>query len=169
MNVKRISQEPRPPGPVEHSSFGNDRVDSLAEEAMPSSVNPGPSLDGIADLHAIDRQAEVFSALGEPIRIQMITLIAGVDELPCTVLVENIPLSKSTISYHVKILHRAGLIDVRKDGRNFHYTLRRRVLEEFVPEFLLFLSRRYNATNALHPEGGLEGGDRLSPSLRQLA
>lgn len=73
---------------------------------------------------------EVFKALGDPIRWSIVTQMAAVDELACLTLEDTLPVSKPTISYHTKILQHAGLIDVRKEGRNYFYTLRRDVLHE---------------------------------------
>jgi DNA-binding transcriptional ArsR family regulator len=73
---------------------------------------------------------EVFKALGDPIRWSIVTQMAAVDELPCLALEDTLPVSKPTISYHTKILHHAGLISVRKEGRNYFYTLRRDALHQ---------------------------------------
>lgn len=73
---------------------------------------------------------EVFKALGDPIRWEMVRQIGAVDELPCSTLEDTLPVTKPTISYHAKILTQAGLLDVRKDGRNSYYRLCRDVLEE---------------------------------------
>jgi DNA-binding transcriptional ArsR family regulator len=81
----------------------------------------------------------VFGALSEPIRIRMLQMMAqkGIDgELPCTTLDEELPIAKSTISYHVQILRRAGLIQMRKVGRNYFYRLQRDAFEVFAPGFL---------------------------------
>jgi DNA-binding transcriptional ArsR family regulator len=59
----------------------------------------------------------------------------GGEDLPCTTLDEELPIAKSTISYHVQILRRAGLIGVRKAGRNYFYQLRTDVLETYAPGF----------------------------------
>jgi DNA-binding transcriptional ArsR family regulator len=75
---------------------------------------------------------EVFKALGDPIRWSIITQMALVDELACLTLEDTLPVSKPTISYHTKILHQAGLISVRKEGRNYFYSLRRDVLHEVI-------------------------------------
>jgi DNA-binding transcriptional ArsR family regulator len=37
-------------------------------------------------------------------------------------------VTKSTISYHIKALVHAHLIEVRKEGRYYFYTLRRDIL-----------------------------------------
>lgn len=88
------------------------------------------------DLSVDDIYSEIFAALSEPVRIRIIRMIAETDELACTRLDETLPISKSTISYHIKVLHHAGLISVRKDGRYYHYRLKRDVLLRYLPGFL---------------------------------
>ncbi len=80
--------------------------------------------------------AEIFNALSEPVRIEIVAMIAATDELACTVLDDTLPISKSTISYHIKILRHAGLISVRKDGRYYFYSLCRDVFDHYVDGFL---------------------------------
>jgi DNA-binding transcriptional ArsR family regulator len=80
---------------------------------------------------------EVFKALGDPIRWSIVQQMAEVDELACITLEDTLPISKPTISYHTKILTQAGLVDVRKQGRNFFYTLRRDVLRELMDDVWL--------------------------------
>jgi DNA-binding transcriptional ArsR family regulator len=75
---------------------------------------------------------EIFKALGDPIRWNIVNQMALVDELACLTLEETLPISKPTISYHTKILYHAGLISVRKEGRNYFYSLRRDVLRELL-------------------------------------
>jgi DNA-binding transcriptional ArsR family regulator len=89
-----------------------------------------------------DLYATIFSALSEPARIEILEMIAGSDELPCTVLDETLPISKSTISYHIKILYHAHLITVRKSGRYYYYKLRPDVLNEYLPGFLGHLDQK---------------------------
>lgn len=86
----------------------------------------------------IDRFVEVFDALSEPLRVRMIWMMVQQSDgiLPCTSLDEELPIARSTISYHVQILRRTGLIGVTKAGRNYFYQLRREVFEALVPGFL---------------------------------
>jgi DNA-binding transcriptional ArsR family regulator len=77
-------------------------------------------------------QADVFSALSDPIRWSIITQAAQVDELACITLESTLPVAKPTISYHIKILQNAGLITARKAGRNYYYSLRREVLRDLL-------------------------------------
>jgi DNA-binding transcriptional ArsR family regulator len=75
---------------------------------------------------------EIFKALADPVRWDIIMQMASVDELACMTLETTLPVSKPTISYHTKILYHAGLIKVRKSGRNYYYSLRRDVLRSLL-------------------------------------
>jgi DNA-binding transcriptional ArsR family regulator len=76
----------------------------------------------------------IFKALGDPVRWSIICQAADVEELGCSVLEDTLNVSKPTISYHTKILVQSGLLSVRKEGRNFYYTLRRDVLRALVDD-----------------------------------
>jgi DNA-binding transcriptional ArsR family regulator len=78
--------------------------------------------------------AAVFKALGDPVRWSIIAQMAAVDELACADLERTLPVSKPTISYHTRILQQAGLLLVRKAGRNYFYTLHREVLRDVQDE-----------------------------------
>ena len=85
--------------------------------------------------------AELFRVLGDPTRIEILRLLSDDDEVACTSLEQILPISKSTISYHIKALKTAGLLTVRKDGRYYHYTLQRDRLEAILPGFFECLPR----------------------------
>ncbi|MGW1029462.1 ArsR/SmtB family transcription factor [Streptomyces sp. NPDC002577] len=78
--------------------------------------------------------SDVMKALSDPIRWDIVQQMADVDELPCAALESTLPVSKPTISYHTKILAQAGLISVRKAGRNFFYSLNREVIRSVMDE-----------------------------------
>jgi DNA-binding transcriptional ArsR family regulator len=104
---------------------------------------------------------EVFKALGDPVRWSIIAQIAAVDELPCADLEQTLPVSKPTISYHTKILQQAGLLSVRKEGRNYFYALRREVLREVQDEL-------WHLAPAPRPVGD-SGIDYEAPATRHRA
>ncbi len=93
--------------------------------------------------------SEVFKAIGDPIRWQIIERIATQAEYPCAELEDVLPVSKPTISYHVKILTQVGLVETSKKGRNYYYTLRREVLQEMVDQ----LQHLLPSVPALHVVG----------------
>ena len=84
----------------------------------------------------------IAKALADPRRMQVLEVIAGEEECPCQRLREEFPISKATISHHIKELVRAGLIEAHKDGQFLHCEVRREVLEAYTAELL----RRTGAT-----------------------
>jgi ArsR family transcriptional regulator, arsenate/arsenite/antimonite-responsive transcriptional repressor len=78
----------------------------------------------------------IAKALADPRRMQVLEVIAGEEDCPCQRLREEFPISKATISHHLKELVRAGLIDARRDGQFLHCEIRRDVLEAYTTELL---------------------------------
>jgi ArsR family transcriptional regulator, arsenate/arsenite/antimonite-responsive transcriptional repressor len=84
-----------------------------------------------------DQQFELIAkALADPRRMQVLEVIAGERECPCTRLREEFPVSKATISHHIKELVRAGLVEAHRDGQYLHCEVRREVLEAYTVELL---------------------------------
>ncbi|HVV08156.1 metalloregulator ArsR/SmtB family transcription factor [Amycolatopsis sp.] len=75
---------------------------------------------------------EAFKALSDPVRWSIVRELAKRDELGFKTLEELLPLSKSAVSYHARILTQAGLLTVRKQGRNYFYALRKELVRELV-------------------------------------
>lgn len=57
----------------------------------------------------MDRLSEIFSALADPTRREILGLLLE-DDLTVGALVEHFPISQPAISRHLKVLERAGLI-----------------------------------------------------------
>ena len=100
-----------------------------------------------------DPAVEILKALAEPVRLDIMARIVAVDELACTTLEKELPISKSTISYHMKLLHHARLIDIRKDGRYYHYRARTTEIEEVIPGLSAWLRHR-SSTGGLRSFSG---------------
>jgi len=58
----------------------------------------------------------------------------GPDEVCACKLSERLELAASTISHHMGVLRRAGLVDARRDGSWVYYTLRRDALRSVKDE-----------------------------------
>jgi ArsR family transcriptional regulator, arsenate/arsenite/antimonite-responsive transcriptional repressor len=78
----------------------------------------------LSEEHAA-RLAPVFKALGDPVRLRLLSLIAaGADGEVCVCeLTPAFDLSQPTISHHLKLLRQAGLIDRERRGTWVHYRL----------------------------------------------
>jgi len=67
--------------------------------------------------------AKFAKALGHPARIAILKLLAGKDTCQCGDIVEELPLSQSTVSQHLKELKEAGLIKGEIDGARVCYCI----------------------------------------------
>ncbi|WP_030939388.1 ArsR/SmtB family transcription factor [Streptomyces sp. NRRL S-646] len=70
--------------------------------------------------------AKVFKALGDPVRLRLLSMIASRGEGGETCVCELTPafdLSQPTISHHLKLLRQAGLIDCERRGTWVYYWL----------------------------------------------
>jgi ArsR family transcriptional regulator, arsenate/arsenite/antimonite-responsive transcriptional repressor len=69
--------------------------------------------------------AQVFKALGDPVRLRLVSLIgarAGGEVCVCD-LTSAFDLTQPTISHHLKVLREAGLIDSQRRGTWVYYRL----------------------------------------------
>ncbi len=63
----------------------------------------------VPDRKSLDTEADIFHALSEPIRLQIMHALLITDLCPC-LLKEITGLSNSKLSYHLSILEEAGLV-----------------------------------------------------------
>jgi ArsR family transcriptional regulator len=70
-----------------------------------------------------ERLARAFAALGDPVRLRLLSLIAAAGECCSCELEEPLDRSQPTISHHTKALAEAGLITGDKRGRWMWWTV----------------------------------------------
>ena len=69
--------------------------------------------------------ASGYKALGDPHRVKIVHLLAAAVGPVCVVDIEqHVPLSQSTVSYHLRILVDAGVLALDRRGRWSYYTVR---------------------------------------------
>lgn len=66
--------------------------------------------------------AIIFKALGDENRIRILKLLNGGEKCACKLL-EELNISQSTLSHHMKILCDAEIVTGRKDGKWMHYSI----------------------------------------------
>jgi len=76
----------------------------------------------------------VLAALADPLRLGIVRLLADGAERQCGEL--DTPVSKSTLSHHMKVLRMAGVIRARSEGTRCYAHLRREELDERFPGLL---------------------------------
>jgi len=77
---------------------------------------------GADDARMLSRQ---FAALADPVRLQLVSLLAtAADGAVCACdLVEPVGKSQPTVSHHLKVLAEAGLVTSERRGRNIWYAV----------------------------------------------
>lgn len=93
---------------------------AFATEDVPAVRNPP-----VADI------TTVLEALADPIRIEIVRSLAGDEVRTCGSFV--LPVTKSTLSHHFRVLRDAGIIDARADGTRKLISLRRADLDAAYP------------------------------------
>jgi len=74
-------------------------------------------------LQEVDRESiAVFKALADPLRLRILKALA-VEELCVCVFVELLDCDYSKLSYHLKVLKEAGLVECRPEGTFLIYRL----------------------------------------------
>lgn len=68
--------------------------------------------------------AAVGKALGDPIRLQMVRLLEQRPDLCTCEFEELLGMAQSKVSYHLKILLEAGIVERELHGTWSHYSLR---------------------------------------------
>jgi ArsR family transcriptional regulator len=79
----------------------------------------------------------IAKALADPRRFALFEAIAaGGEECPNQRLCQDFPVSKATVSHHLKELTQAGLVESEKDGQFVTYRARRDILKAYTTELM---------------------------------
>jgi ArsR family transcriptional regulator len=97
--------------------------------------------EALTDQAAVEL-ASGFKALGDPVRLRLLSLIAarGGGEVCVCELTEAFALTGPTISHHLRVLREAGLVDCQRRGTWVYYWI--------VPARLAALSQLLDVTDA---------------------
>ncbi|MBC7341506.1 MAG: winged helix-turn-helix transcriptional regulator [Clostridia bacterium] len=82
--------------------------------------------------------AEVFKALGQEIRLKIISLLAEHEFCVCE-MEEILGITQSAVSQHLRVLRQAGLVEEEKIGQWVFYHLRRDQIDKFFQEWQEYL------------------------------
>lgn len=74
-------------------------------------------------IHIFENLSPYFQGLGDPTRQQIIALLIDKESMNVTQIAEHIPMSRPTVSHHLKILRQVGLLKVQKKGTEMYYRL----------------------------------------------
>ncbi len=90
-------------------------------------INSAPETPAEQDLR---RLRVLYRALGDETRLRIVGLLAEIGPMPVNVLSARVGLSQPLISWHLRILRLAGIVDPRRQGRETICRLRTAAFEE---------------------------------------
>lgn len=89
--------------------------------------------------------SEVFKALGDPVRLRIIEMIAANGETCVCKIVEELAMTQPAISQHLAKLRYAGILTASKRGQWVYYSLKSEVLQDTCCSFIQGLIDKYEA------------------------
>ncbi|MEO5580175.1 MAG: metalloregulator ArsR/SmtB family transcription factor [Gemmatimonadaceae bacterium] len=98
--------------------------------------------------------ADVFNAVAEPRRRQILDILAG-GVRPVNDLVAMLGMAQPQVSKHLRVLRQVGLVDVRDDGRRRMYRLNGKSLKpihDWVRDYERTWNERFEALDELLDE-----------------
>lgn len=100
-----------------------ERIAIVGDQDVCCLVDPAaldPEVRSLGEHLAVSRN--LLLALADPMRQDLVQLLAR-SELNVGEIAERVTLSRPTVSHHLNLLRRAGLVRVRKHGREMYYRL----------------------------------------------
>ena len=73
---------------------------------------------------ATAEHADLFAALGDPTRRQVLNILAARGEASATAIASQLPVSRPAVVKHLGVLDRAGLLEERRRGREVLFSVR---------------------------------------------
>jgi len=73
-------------------------------------------------METYERSARVFKAFCDEKRLAVLEQLKNGEKCACELL-EELDISQSTLSHHMKILCESGIVNGRKDGKWMHYSI----------------------------------------------
>ena len=69
-----------------------------------------------------EENAKVFKAFCDEKRLMILEMLRGGEKCAC-ILLTQLDIGQSTLSYHMKILCDSGIVESRQDGKWTHYKI----------------------------------------------
>lgn len=95
----------------------------------------------------LQMRRDVYQAIADPTRREIITLLAG-NTMNLNTVAEKFDISRPAISKHIKILTQCGLVTIKKEGRE-HYCRadleKLKEVNEWTERFRVFWTKKLDA------------------------
>ncbi len=80
----------------------------------------------------IQLASRAMKAMGHPLRLKILCILAGTDEASVQDLVELVGTSQSNISQHLSLLREKGILESRKDANKVFYRIGERKIVQLM-------------------------------------
>ena len=90
----------------------------------------------------LDRAVALFHALSDTVRLAALDMLRGGERCVCE-LQDELDVAQSRLSFHLKVLKDAGLVEDRKEGRWSYYTIVPGALDEAHDLVIHFLPKTH--------------------------
>ncbi|MEA3291795.1 MAG: metalloregulator ArsR/SmtB family transcription factor [Pseudomonadota bacterium] len=94
----------------------------MNKEHAPALAMPGELVSAISE-DDIQLASRSLKAMGHPLRLKILCILAGTEEASVQDLVERVGTSQSNISQHLSILREKSILDSRKDANKVYYRI----------------------------------------------
>ncbi|WP_422487112.1 ArsR/SmtB family transcription factor [Gudongella sp. DL1XJH-153] len=88
----------------------------------------------------MDRRVEVLKALADKNRLLILDMLSCGDMCACDIM-EGLELTQPTISHHMKILVKSGVVEGKKAGKWVNYSINHDVVED-LSEYINYLTNQ---------------------------
>lgn len=122
--------------------MGRRSAGNLTAPALFDSYMTMLSRRGARERLAPGQFERIAKALADPRRFALLEAIATSDECPNQHLCQEFPVSKATISHHLRELVHAGLVESEREGQSMNLRLRPDVIKAYAAELLRRVERK---------------------------
>jgi ArsR family transcriptional regulator len=91
----------------------------------------GPIVEPLDGAEANEQFAAFARAIGHPVRVRILRMLARKEARACSAIVDELPLAQSTVSEHLRILKGAGLVRAKENGLRVSYCIVPAALKRF--------------------------------------
>ena len=135
--MARVASKQHPP-PIRESFRPIPYLTSTTQFDSHMTMNPPASSTPLAP----GQFERIAKALADPRRFAMLEAISSQLECPNQALCSGFPVSKATVSHHLKELVTAGLVEPEREGQYVTYRVRSDVVNAYAAEVIRRLGQR---------------------------
>ena len=107
-----------------------------------------------------------FVGLANPTRLAIVSLLAG-GEMAASEVARKLKLSQPLLSWHLRVMRKAGLVQTRRRGREVLATLNRKGIKEYQQLFNQFIGQSPQSAPIAFEEDA--GSQVEKPEVKEIA